>query len=78
VRENPKKQVAVEVSERNPDDPFQIEEFGGVGAGLDDAVIRFADNQQGTMRLNGAREMNLFPFAVRKIGFSERWGGERR
>ena len=76
VRQNAKQQVAVEFGERLPDDLFQIEEFVGIGAGLDDAVIGFADDQQGAMRLNGAREMNLFPFAVRKIGFSERWGGQ--
>ena len=56
---------------------FRLRNVGGVGAGLDDAMIGFADDQQGAMRLNGAREMNLFPFAVRKIGFSERWGSER-
>ena len=56
------------------DDLPEVQKRAGVGAGLDDSVIGLADNQQRAVRLNGAREMNLFPFAVRKIGFSERWG----
>ena len=70
-------QIAIEIGERHADNLLQIEEFGSVGAGLDDAMIGFADDQQGAVGLNRAREMNLFPFAVRKIGFSERWGSER-
>ena len=70
-------QIAIEIGERHADDLLQIEEFRGVRAGLNDAMIGLTDNQQGAVGLNRAREMNLFPFAVRKISFSERWGSER-
>jgi hypothetical protein len=77
MRQNTKQQIAVELGERHPDYLLQVEKCRGVCTGLDDAVIWFADDQQRTVRLNRSREMNLFPFAVRKIGFSERWGSVR-
>jgi len=77
MRQDTNEQIAIEIGERHADNLLQIEEFGGIGAGLDDAMIGFADNQQGAVRLNRAREMNLFAFAVRKIGLSERRGSER-
>ena len=75
--EDTNQQIAIEIGERHADDLLQIEEFGGVGAGLDNTMIGFADDQQGAVGLNRAREMNLFAFAVRKIGRSERGGSER-
>jgi hypothetical protein len=76
MRKNPKQQIAVEFGERHSDNLSEIEKCTSVSAGLNHAVIGFADDQQRAMRLNRAREMNLFPFAIRKIGFSERWGSE--
>jgi hypothetical protein len=70
-------QIAIEIGKGHADDLLQIQKFGSVGAGLNDPMIGFADDQQSAVRLNRARKMNLFPFAVRKIGFSERGGSER-
>ena len=47
------------------------------GPAIRDTVIWLADDQQGAVGLNRAREMDLFPFAVRKVGFSECWCSER-
>jgi hypothetical protein len=74
MRKNPQQEITVEFRERQPDDLPEIEEFSGIRAGLNHAMVGLADHQQRAMRLDGAREMDLFPFAVRKIGFSERWG----
>ena len=48
-------EIAVEIGERYTGDLLQIEEFGSVGAGLDNTMIRFADDQQGAVGLNRAR-----------------------
>ena len=56
---DPNQQIAIDIGERHADDLLQIEEFGGVGAGLNDAMIGFADNQQGAVGLNRARKMKF-------------------
>ena len=76
VRKNPDQQIAIEIGQSHADDALQIEKLGGVGAGLDDLIVGFADDQQSPMRLNRSRKVNLFPLAVREIGFSERWGSD--
>ena len=75
MRQNTQQQIAIEVAQPHSKNLPKVQKCDCVGAGLDNFVIRFADNQQRTVRLNRACEMNLFPFAIRKIGFSERWGG---
>ncbi len=77
MRQNAIQQIAVEFGERHSDHLPQTEEFRRVGARLNDSMIRLADDQQRAMRLDRAGEMDFFPFAVRKIGRSERWGSVR-
>ena len=53
----------------------EIQEFGRVGAGLDDPCAVVVEHQESAMRLDRPGEVDLLAFAVRKIGFAE---GRRR
>lgn len=55
-----------QLAQRPLDDSVATEEGAGVGAGLDDRVVGLPDSQQDAVRLNRAREMNLFALAIRK------------
>lgn len=71
MRQDLDQQIAVDLGERNAEHASEIQKFRGVGAGLDDAMIRLADDQKRAMRLDRAGEVDLFTFAIRKIGGPE-------
>src|SRR5215469_6094678 len=71
VRKDLQQQVAVDVGQRTADDVIDFEDVSGVGARLDDDVLRLSDDEQGAVRLNRSSEMNLFTLAVGKRSLPE-------
>jgi len=43
--QNTQEQITVEIGQLHSDDLLEVQKRGCVGAGLDDPVIRFANNQ---------------------------------
>jgi hypothetical protein len=59
-------QIGVErIKAKAEDVTLQSKKRSSVFTGLDDDAIRLSDKQEGSVRLNGAREMDLLAFAIR-------------
>ena len=50
--QNPQQQIAIEFGKRATDDAIYFQQFGRIGAGLDNDVVRFLHDEQRAVRLD--------------------------